>query len=103
MISYVRLDKAWRMSDGKDYAGLTFRYAVVGRDVVGGKETLLGASRNDAEVMVCFMRLLDHDCDGQISEADYVHAITRGPQAAIVGLASLDERWQQAAVKLEKG
>ena len=45
--------------------------------------------------------LLDHDCDGQISEADYVHAITHGPAAAIASLRTMDERWQQAAVALE--
>ena len=45
--------------------------------------------------------LLDHDCDGQISESDFVHVITHGPQAALAGLSSMDARWQQAAVALE--
>ena len=103
MISYVRLDKAWRMSDGKDYAGLTFRYAVVGRDVVGGKETLLGASRNDAEVMVCFM------------STPLAHLVPRSPRApadscrthahacSFTHRVSIAVRWQGCSITIAMG
>ena len=34
----------------------------------------MGASRTDAEEMLCFLRWVDYDCDGLISEADFVRA-----------------------------
>lgn len=81
---------------------LTFRYAVVGREVGGDSTELLReASRTDVEEMLCFLRLLDHDCDGLISEADYCKTMLEGLLATLDSVKDLNEKWHAAAVALE--
>jgi len=101
-LPYAMMDKAWRGMDGKEYDGLTFRYAVVGREAGGSSNEVLHDARNaDAEEMLCFLRTLDADCDGKVSEADFCQVVLGGTEAALASVRDMDERWQAAALALE--
>ena len=102
-LSYVQIDKAWRRMEDRNYSDLTFRYEVVAREPVanGCRSVLLDASRKDAEQMGAFIKLLDQDCDGRISEADFVHSIG-GRFRLLRVLERLDSKWHAAAVAIDK-
>ena len=63
---------------------------------------LLDANRTDAEEMVCFMRVLDYDCDGWINEADYCRAMNPRQTRLMDVCTRMDGRWQAAALALEE-
>lgn len=67
-------------------------------------QALLDATRTDAEEMLCFLRWLDHDCDGYITESDFVHAVMRGQQEAANGDAKseISDKWHAASLVLER-
>lgn len=82
--SIVRPSALDRCSD----ASLTFRHAVVGREIgnlsvhesshdSGGSsaDLLTEAVRNDADQMLCFMRWLDPEADGVVSANSFVNAL----------------------------
>jgi hypothetical protein len=60
---------------------------------------LLEAEQSDAGQMLGFLRWLDRDCDGRVSEADFGNVVSRTPCRDEV--AGMDERWQQAACAME--
>jgi len=100
-LSYSQMLKAFQAMPGHNYLDLIFRDNVVCREVKGSPaEILEQATRDDAEQMVCFMRWIDRDCDGYISEKDYSVATTI--QASGDCAAALVTRWQEAAVKMDK-
>ena len=94
---------ALRGMPGNNYADLVFQQACLTREAKGGKggqEVLENATRVDAEQMLCYMRWLDRDCDGYISEKDFgaVCNVMADPD----GPAIMLKRWQAADVKVEK-
>jgi hypothetical protein len=100
-LSYSQQAAALRAMPGNNFADLVFRQTVVGRAAKGtAAQVLLHASRSEAEQIICFLRWLDRDCDGYISEKDF--------SAASVVIADLDSapalvrRWAAAAVKVDK-
>ena len=50
--------------------------------------------------MLCFLRWLDRDCDGYISEKDFSDACNLA--ATPDGMGAFVLRWEAAAVKTEK-
>ena len=52
--------------------------------------------------MACFIRILDHDCDGLVSESDFLHAMGRKDFKLVSVLKSMDDRWQTAALGFEQ-
>jgi len=104
-LSYHEIDRAWRRMEHEAYDGLSFSYAVVAREpkAHGCREVLIDARRTDAQEMVCFLRTLDLDCDGTISEADFCHATNpRVTKFNIDLLGRIDESWQAAAMAEER-
>ena len=51
----------------------------------------------DAEQMLCFLRWLDRDCDGYISDKDFSEMANQ--PAEIASAVVLVKRWEAAAVK----
>ena len=108
-LGYAQLATAMRQMPGECYLALTFRHAVVGREVgklksdrqestapVDGDPTLLEALNTDADIMLCLMRWLDRDCDGVVSEMDFASAIMELPSNiddALDEARSLAGRW----------
>ena len=100
-ISYSQMLTALRARPGHNYADLVFRQTVVGRESKGtAAEVLAGATMADAEQMVCYLRWLDRDCDGYISEADFSAVCVL--RAEVDSAADLAKRWRAAAVKMDK-
>ena len=101
-LSYVDVDRAWRKMGDKNYVDLTFRYEVASRAPIanGCQEVLEDALRSDAEQTICFIKVLDRDCDGQISESDFCAAVCSDDKLSDT-LSRLRERWQAAALALE--
>jgi len=73
-LNFTQLDRAFRLMAGQNYGGLTFRYAVVGREGASG-DALVGASWADVFEMFCFLRWLDVDRDGVVSENDFCKSV----------------------------
>ena len=85
----------------KNYTDLTFRHEVANRPPIAhGCQGLLDeATHADEEQSVCFIKLLDFDCDGQISETDFTQSLrVEKLQDAV---ANLSDRWHEAALALE--
>ena len=90
-----------RAMPGCNYADLNFRQTVVGRQAKGSAaEVLAGATHADAEQMLCYLRWLDRDCDGYISEKDLGLACVTA--ADTDGAAALLKKWRAADVKMDK-
>ena len=58
-------------------------------------------SVNTKEVQTGLLRLLDADCDGYVSEDDWVQSICQPHDAAKDAALHLDERWERAALARE--
>lgn len=52
--------------------------------------------------MLCFLRLLDHDCDGCVSEEDFCQTMCQGANATMACLMRIDERWHMSALQSER-
>jgi hypothetical protein len=156
-LRYAQLDSALRQMgrrraateiDKENYGALSFRHAIVGRElvqqmvvqqmVVGPRVgpdapavsappshlpsvVLLDASRIDTESNLCWLRLLDYDCDGRISESDFGRAVlqlapvrdgaaqtTLAKEKEFVAslacdMAGIEQRWHLASIALEAG
>jgi len=101
-LSYVAMDTALRKMPGDSYRDLMFRYAVVGREG-SSVQALRDANRVDAEQMLCFLRYLDDDCDGYVSQKDFTRVVLgKGEVKEICELEmkKLAERWVLAAEAL---
>lgn len=105
-LSYEDLDRAWRHMEGAEYSGLTFRHAVAARPSIsrGCQQVLIDAKCSDTEQTICFMKMLDRDCDGRISEKDFAYTMSHchTPWWRASTLMGMEERWHAAAVALEK-
>jgi hypothetical protein len=92
---------ALRAMPGNNYHDLVFRQTVVGRASKGtAAQVLLQASRSDAEQILCFLRWLDRDCDGYVSEKDFGGACVLACDVECA--PTLVQRWEAAAVKMDK-
>ena len=94
---------ALRGMPGHNYADLVFRHNIVGREAKGGAagiEVLESTTRADEEQMICYLRWLDRDCDGYISEKDL--SVACNVPADLDAAAALLKRWQAANVKMDK-
>ena len=94
---------ALRGMPGNNYADLVFKQNTMGREArggQGGQAVLETATRADAEQMICYLRWLDRDCDGLISERDFSMAcnVAADPDQAAATL----KRWQAADVRVDK-
>ena len=100
-LSYFDIDRAWRRVPDKNYIDLTFRHEVASRAPIshGCQEVLNEATHADEEQTVCFIKLLDLDCDGLISESDFCKAICS--EKVIESIGRLRNKWQEAALALE--
>ena len=103
-LGYEEFDAAIRLMPGENYQNLTFRSEIAGRklavgDASSSKEVLKQATQDDEEQIFCLIRCLDHDCDGLISEEDFVHS---AQNASPADLATIDERFHEAAAMMEK-
>ena len=80
-ISYTRLLKALRTmaKSHKAYEDLTFRYHVVARPIgqldVGPSKALASAEATDFEEMLYFIRSLDEEDHGRVSEDSFVNVM----------------------------
>jgi len=100
-LSYSQQAAALRAMAGNNYTDLVFRQTVVGRASKGSAAGVLNeATRSDLEQMLCFLRWLDRDCDGYISERDFSDACVTA--ATVDSLPILVRRWEAAAVKVDK-
>lgn len=113
-LGYAQLATVMRHMPGESYLALTFRHAVVGRDVghlkadrseestggAPGDPTLLEALNTDADIMLSLMRWLDRDCDGMVSENDFSSAMMDLPyniDDAVDEARKMEGRWAFAA------
>jgi len=68
-----------KCEDGDAWLTLMFRHAVAGRGLSGWGEAsegvLVEATMDDHEQVFCFLRFLDTDCDGVISQDDFCAAL----------------------------
>lgn len=100
-LSYFDVDRAWRRMPDKNYTDLTFRHEVASRPPIahGCTEVLNEATHADEEQTVCFIKLLDHDCDGHISERDLQESVRVEKLTEVI--RRLSDKWHEAAVALE--
>ena len=86
----------------KNYIDLTFRYEVASRVAIshGCSEILNDAQHADEEQTMCFVKLIDLDCDGVISEDDFAKAMTSSK--LLDSISKLRDKWQSAALALER-
>ena len=83
-LSYTKLLRALRGMTGTKYDALCFRYAVMGRplcptaspNAVLPSQALAQAENNDAEQMLCFMRCIDDQDEGTITQMSFCNALT---------------------------
>jgi hypothetical protein len=103
---YTQLDSALRLMGGELYDALSFRHAVVGRDAASApagqlsSALLLEAARTDSESTLSFLRCIDCDCDGVVTEADLCHAVL-SRTILTDDVETTDERWHTAALAME--
>ena len=101
-LSYHDVDRAWRRMQDKNYVDLTFRYEVAAREAIskGCREVLTEAQHADEEQTICFIKLIDLDCDGRISEDDFCQAMRS--ENLVGSIDKLRDKWQEAALALEQ-
>ena len=99
-MTYYDVDKAWRRMSDKHYIDLTFRYEVAARTPIakGCNAALSNAHHADEEQTACFVRLLDQDCDGKISESDFCQSMCNAN--LMDSISTMRDRWQAAAIQL---
>ena len=97
-LGYAELEAAFKRMPGDIYLSLIFRSSVVGREREGDADRVLRvASSQDEDQLFSFLRGLDHECAGQISEDVFCHAVMNG----LVGSEGLQMRWHLASFGLE--
>jgi len=74
-LTYAQMDSALMNMAGQEYGDLMFRYAVVGREGNSNK-ALSEAEALDTDLMVAFLRWLDQDCDGVVSQKEFCRLLT---------------------------
>lgn len=78
-LGYAQLETALQQMPGTIYASVTFRHAVVGRELSDESgHALSSACTSDEGQTFSFFRALDYDGDGQISEKDFKHCVEHG-------------------------
>ncbi|KAL3894399.1 MAG: hypothetical protein SGPRY_013820, partial [Prymnesium sp.] len=101
-LSYTQIDRALHKMKTDLYRDLLFRHAVVAREK-GGANDLLEAIVTDTEQMLCFLRYLDCDCDGFISQRDFCLVMTGAVEHDVLSATSSEQmhsRWVAADRKL---
>ncbi|KAL1515310.1 hypothetical protein AB1Y20_001942 [Prymnesium parvum] len=101
-LTYSQMDRALHKMDTDEYRDLMFRHAVIARE---GSSTraLMQAVVLDTDQMFCFLRFLDEDCDGFISQRDFcrvVMAIGTNNHVSASEMELLRHRWLEAEQKL---
>ena len=97
-LGYGEIASAFRRMPGDAYANLSFRHAVVGRELSDGAvEQLRAAKLADEDQFLSFLRGLDLECEGYISESSFCHAVVHG----LAKWDGMDTRWHLAAMCMQ--